>query len=410
MAAVPLIVVSPGQINAQLAVRNRAGTATAVVVTTAGRSAPATFTVRLPRSGHFRYPASDRAIAVTRTGTLNAPDNSGLAWRRTHLLRDGPRRRHAAGSHRPGRAPGHTLACVGDGHRDHRRRPVPGPVRRPHPGLYRPGATQRSRARRTRATGDAVPVVIQAAGRRARRRRCRSGESAALLFCCASAAFAADRYQITLRLPPGGLYAREEMQIEFRVEDTTRPDPLGGFAPVIRAAPEATIDMPEMPKMPKFVETAHPEGVARRVRHPSDLRAWRRIPPAPADPSARRRALREGLPADRAGRRPEAQTRPAALYAGTDRRPQAAEGGRARRVAADRRATGSSDERRRLVLRNRAREADAPDRRAQGSGAVCPRASALGRRRVPACATRSRPAASIGCSPTSRRAARAGRC
>jgi hypothetical protein len=72
-------------------------------------------------------------------------------------------------------------------------------------------------------------------------------------------AAAADRYQVTLRLPPGGLYAREETQIEMRVEDTTRPDPLGGFAPVIRAAPEATIDMPEMPKMPKFVETAHAE-------------------------------------------------------------------------------------------------------------------------------------------------------
>jgi hypothetical protein len=84
---------------------------------------------------------------------------------------------------------------------------------------------------------------------------------ALLLIACASAAFAADRYQVTLRLPPGGLYAREETQIEFRVEDTTRPDPLVGFAPVIRAAPEATIDMPEMPKMPKFVETAHPEGV-----------------------------------------------------------------------------------------------------------------------------------------------------
>ena len=104
------------------------------------------------------------------------------------------------------------------------------------------------------------------------------------LLLCVSAAAAADRYQVTLRLPPGGLYAREEMQIELRVEDTTRPDPLGGFAPVIRAAPEATIDMPEMPKMPKFVETAHAERRARRVRHPSDLRARRRIP-APASPS-----------------------------------------------------------------------------------------------------------------------------
>ena len=34
------------------------------------------------------------------------------------------------------------------------------------------------------------------------------------------------RYQVTLRLPPGGLYAGEEMHIELRVEDLTRPDPL----------------------------------------------------------------------------------------------------------------------------------------------------------------------------------------
>jgi len=82
-----------------------------------------------------------------------------------------------------------------------------------------------------------------------------------LLLLATTAAGAADRYHVTLRLPPDGLYAREEMQIEFRVEDTTRPDPLGGFTAVIRAAPEATIDMPAMPGMPKFSEIAHPEGV-----------------------------------------------------------------------------------------------------------------------------------------------------
>jgi hypothetical protein len=74
-------------------------------------------------------------------------------------------------------------------------------------------------------------------------------------------ALAAGRYHVTLRLPPAGLFAREEMQIEFRVEDTTRPDPLGGFAAVVRAAPEAVIEMPAMPGMARFTETAHPEGV-----------------------------------------------------------------------------------------------------------------------------------------------------
>jgi hypothetical protein len=70
----------------------------------------------------------------------------------------------------------------------------------------------------------------------------------------------ADRYQITLRQPPGGLYAGEEMEIEFRVEDTTRPDPLGGFVPVVRLTPSVTIDMPEMPGMPRIEAVAHAEG------------------------------------------------------------------------------------------------------------------------------------------------------
>ena len=70
----------------------------------------------------------------------------------------------------------------------------------------------------------------------------------------------AGKYQVTLRLPPGGLYAQEETQIEFRVEDTSRPDPLAGYTAVVRATPEAVIDMPAMPGMPKFTETAHAEG------------------------------------------------------------------------------------------------------------------------------------------------------
>jgi hypothetical protein len=106
---------------------------------------------------------------------------------------------------------------------------------------------------------------------------------------CASAS-AADRYQVTLRLPPGGLFAREEMQIEFRVEDTTRPDPLGGFAAVIRAAPEATIDMPAMSGMPKFSETAHPEdapgdyGIHPTFAHGGEYRLTLRIHPPGGEP------------------------------------------------------------------------------------------------------------------------------
>jgi hypothetical protein len=87
-----------------------------------------------------------------------------------------------------------------------------------------------------------------------------------LLFACAAMATnppqrIAGSYQVTLRLPEGGLYAQEEMQIEFRVEDTTRPDPVTGFTAVVRAAPDTLIDMPAMPKMPPFTEVAHAEGV-----------------------------------------------------------------------------------------------------------------------------------------------------
>src|SRR4051794_5459469 len=66
-------------------------------------------------------------------------------------------------------------------------------------------------------------------------------------------------YRVTLRLPSEGLFAHEETQIEFRIEDTSRPDPLTGFTAVIRATPQATIDMPAMPRMPQFTESAHAE-------------------------------------------------------------------------------------------------------------------------------------------------------
>ena len=69
------------------------------------------------------------------------------------------------------------------------------------------------------------------------------------------------KYEVTLRIPADGLYAQEEMEIELRIQDTSRPDPLTGFAPVVRASVEARIDMPEMPGMPAYRETAHPEAV-----------------------------------------------------------------------------------------------------------------------------------------------------
>lgn len=69
------------------------------------------------------------------------------------------------------------------------------------------------------------------------------------------------KYEVTLRPPAGGLFAGEEMQIEFRVADASDPDPLMGAAPVIRADVRSVIAMPAMPGMSKIEEFAHPEGV-----------------------------------------------------------------------------------------------------------------------------------------------------
>jgi len=39
-------------------------------------------------------------------------------------------------------------------------------------------------------------------------------------------------YEATLMLPPAGLYAGEEMEIEFRVVDAAHPDASGAPAPL----------------------------------------------------------------------------------------------------------------------------------------------------------------------------------
>jgi uncharacterized protein (TIGR03437 family) len=73
--AVPLFVVSPGQINAQLPYDVAPGAAGAVVVTTNSRSVPIPFTVAAPAPGMFLYPGTTRAIAANQDFSLNAPGN-----------------------------------------------------------------------------------------------------------------------------------------------------------------------------------------------------------------------------------------------------------------------------------------------------------------------------------------------
>jgi hypothetical protein len=66
-------------------------------------------------------------------------------------------------------------------------------------------------------------------------------------------------YVVTLRLPPEGLAAGEEMQIEFRLEDRRNSQ---APQPVRFARVRAVVEMPSMPAMPAFDELAHDEGVA----------------------------------------------------------------------------------------------------------------------------------------------------
>ena len=67
--------------------------------------------------------------------------------------------------------------------------------------------------------------------------------------------------EVTLMLPPDGLYAEQEMEIEFRVLDVENPGPDGSAQPLRRARIRAEADMPSMPAMPKFDEIAHSEAI-----------------------------------------------------------------------------------------------------------------------------------------------------
>ncbi|MGC4042583.1 MAG: FixH family protein [Armatimonas sp.] len=69
------------------------------------------------------------------------------------------------------------------------------------------------------------------------------------------------KYQITLRPPVEGIYAGEQIDIEFRVLDTSRVDPASGATGVVRAQTKATITMPEMAGMPAQYPKIHTEGV-----------------------------------------------------------------------------------------------------------------------------------------------------
>lgn len=68
-------------------------------------------------------------------------------------------------------------------------------------------------------------------------------------------------YQVELRVPPVGLYAGEETDLEFRISDTSKTDPVLGAPGVIRAQVKSTVTMPAMAGMPPALPKIHREGV-----------------------------------------------------------------------------------------------------------------------------------------------------
>ena len=68
-------------------------------------------------------------------------------------------------------------------------------------------------------------------------------------------------YRVELRVPPKGIYAGEEIDIEFRVSDPRQDDPIQGPAGVPNCAVVGTVTMPEMAGMPAMRPKIHREGV-----------------------------------------------------------------------------------------------------------------------------------------------------
>ena len=71
----------------------------------------------------------------------------------------------------------------------------------------------------------------------------------------------AGKYVVAMRVPADGVFAQEETELEFRVEDTSQIDPLTGNTPVVRARVDVRIAMPAMAGMPGSREQAHTEGI-----------------------------------------------------------------------------------------------------------------------------------------------------
>src|SRR6202011_4330118 len=74
-ASIPLLLVSAGQINAQLPYEVRPGTATLAVTSGSAASASVTFGVVPAAVGIFLYPGSARAVALNQDTSINSVDH-----------------------------------------------------------------------------------------------------------------------------------------------------------------------------------------------------------------------------------------------------------------------------------------------------------------------------------------------
>ncbi|MFM7322447.1 MAG: FixH family protein [Armatimonadota bacterium] len=68
-------------------------------------------------------------------------------------------------------------------------------------------------------------------------------------------------YDVTLRVPADGVFAGEPIDIEYRVSDPSRTDPVLGPLGVVKVAAKAVVTMPEMAGMPEQRPKIHTEGV-----------------------------------------------------------------------------------------------------------------------------------------------------
>ena len=69
------------------------------------------------------------------------------------------------------------------------------------------------------------------------------------------------KYTLALRLPTEGVFAGEQIDIEFRLLDTSKIDPISGATGVARVQAKAIVTMPEMAGMPAQSPKIHSEGV-----------------------------------------------------------------------------------------------------------------------------------------------------